>query len=75
LSIIVFFSLTFSLLDIFLFLKIFCSTKYVLLTFFSFLYIYIVIVVFIGNNTWIFKIFSSFKCVIFYCSLSYFMLL
>jgi len=37
LSIIVFFSLNFSFLDIFLFLKNFCSMKYVLLAFLLFL--------------------------------------
>ena len=72
---IVFFSLNISFFDMFLFLKNICSVKYVLLAYFklSFLQVYLVIVTFIKYN--IFKIFHSFKFVIFYFQMSYFIFL
>ena len=52
LSIVVFFSLNFSFFDVFLFLKICYSIKYVLLAFFySFLQVYLVIFIFIKCNS------------------------
>jgi len=73
LSIVVFFSLNFSFSDMFLFLKIICNLKYVLLAFFySFLQVYLVIVTFIKYNSQIFNIFHSFKFIIFYFQMSYY---
>ena len=51
LSIIMFFSFNFRFFDMFLFLKNFCSIKYVLLAFFIFLQAYLVIVILIMCNS------------------------
>ena len=52
LSVVMFFGLNFSFFDMFLFLKNCHSTKYILLAFFySFLQVYLVIVIFVKYNS------------------------
>jgi len=68
LSIIVFFNLNFSFLDIFLFIKNFCGMKYVLQAFFilscKFIWCLLSSLSIITEHL---KMFNSFKCIIFYC--------